>query len=95
MTIEEAIKIIDSAMTTYGEDAIDYDEVFEAKDIAIRSLEVLEQQEKIEKYDKLKEAVGKIKAEIKTYDKKDRYPYGALGVSTALKIIDNHTEGLI
>ena len=42
MTIEEAIKIIDSAMTTYGEDAIDYDEVFEAKDMAIRSLEAWE-----------------------------------------------------
>ena len=42
MTIEEAIKIIDSAMTSYGEDAIDYDEVFEAKDMAIRSLEAWE-----------------------------------------------------
>lgn len=47
MTNEEAIKIIDNAMTTYGEDAIDYDKVFEAKDIAIRSLEALEQKKKI------------------------------------------------
>ena len=39
MTIEETIKIINSAMTSYGEDTINYDEVFEAKDIAIRSLE--------------------------------------------------------
>ena len=38
MTIEEAIKIINSAMTSYGEDAIDYDKVFEARDMAIEML---------------------------------------------------------
>lgn len=38
MTREEAIKIIDSAMTSYGEDAVDYDKVFEARDMAIEAL---------------------------------------------------------
>ena len=46
MTREEAIKIINSAMTSYGEDAINYDKVFEARDIAIRSLEAWEKVEK-------------------------------------------------
>ena len=34
-----------------------------------------------------------IKAEIKEYDQNDRYPYGVLSVSTALKIIDKHISG--
>lgn len=53
MTNEEAIKIIDNAMTTYGEDAIDYDEVFEARDMAIEALK---------KVDKIQTIYNKVKS---------------------------------
>ena len=53
MTNEEAIKIIDSAMTTYGEDAIDYDKVFEARDMAIEALK---------KVDKIQTICNKVKS---------------------------------
>ena len=39
ITHEEAIKIINSVMTSYGEDAIDYEEIFEARDMAIKCIE--------------------------------------------------------
>ena len=53
MTNEEAIKIIDNDMTTYGEDAIDYDEVFEARDMAIEALK---------KVDKIQTIYNKVKS---------------------------------
>lgn len=53
MTREEAIKIIDNAMTTYGEDAIDYDKVFEARDMAIEALK---------KVDKIQTICDKVKS---------------------------------
>lgn len=75
MTSEEAIKIIDSVMTTYGEDAIDYDEVFKAKDIAIRSLEA---------WEKVKKEIKQIRIHYGYIDVQ------GLTIIKVLEIIDRH-----
>lgn len=79
MTREEAIKIINSAMTSYGEDAIDYEEIFEAKDIAIYSLE----------------AWKKIKEEIKFIQEAEMQVYGKANWNFSgkcLNVIDKHLK---
>lgn len=55
--------------------------------------ELKELQKKALKYDKLKEAIGKIKEDIEKSPPMDYYRN--IHISAVLGIIDKHTEGLI